>query len=506
MRDKTQTESFIRSVPLPTHGGRYAVIPHSFIIDKVRDELNKNNFIVKHELYKASGNGEEVRGFVHIENTLDPEMGMVLTWTNSYNKQVKFSCAVGGYMYDNQCAFVTYDKEAEGWIRKHLGTALPEAEKTIIKMISNASNHFNKIIDTKQKMCNVQFTDDMYGCLMGKIYFQHEYMKSEQVNIVKSERKKPTFDYTYKGTAWEFFKHVAFAMIDASPKEWLSKMQQVHYTILNELDLINPVKKNDIDKIEIHIESDEEYEERISKIISKLKDKNGEKIFPDDEYVSETFYHEGNPFTLLQRETLKDYVDEIIEEHNEEIKESLPIGEEEYQSLNIEETIEEPELMLIEDEVINDLVDLQESVLAEQDLKEELIEDSMEELIEDDTEPTSPISELEYKPILLNPFNLGEVVMVTALNKEGTITGVENNRYLVELENNSVVCMNPLMLSKKEIIKTEEINSDNIIDEKIKEKMRNLYSKTKAYTTEKLDNNTIAVTIILTGETFVINI
>ena len=39
------TEVKLKSVPLPNHGGRYAAVPHGFIIDEVKKELFRQLFI-----------------------------------------------------------------------------------------------------------------------------------------------------------------------------------------------------------------------------------------------------------------------------------------------------------------------------------------------------------------------------------------------------------------------------------------------------------------------------
>lgn len=382
-------------------------------------------------------------------------------------------------MYDNQCAFVTYDKEAESWIRKHLGTALVETEQTIVKMINNATKHFDKIIETKQKMCNVEFTDNMYGAIMGKLYFQEEYMKAEQTNIIREERKNPTFDYSYKGTVWEFFKHISYAMIDSSPKEWLIKMQKIHHTIINEFNLYEQATPISIvpesivifDALNVGEESEVE-------AISFSEETLEENRLDLSEFEGVYTIEEASELPVKTQKKI-----DFVKKEKEEIKKESQVIE----------TDEEGNPLMSTQAIIIDITDNaeeQECILAENDLKEEIL---LEET------PSSPI--LVYEPLKLNPFDLEENVFISALDKVGVIKGIEGNRYAVEIEAGGMIYMNPLMLQK---IEKKELIVDDF-KEKIEDKMRNLYSTIKPYTHEVLED-TIAVTISETNETFFVNI
>ena len=67
MTSKTQTEEYLRNTQLPLATKSYAVISHGEIIDKVREKLQENGFIVTDELYKEEMNGDSALGFMQIE-------------------------------------------------------------------------------------------------------------------------------------------------------------------------------------------------------------------------------------------------------------------------------------------------------------------------------------------------------------------------------------------------------------------------------------------------------
>ena len=107
MTSKSKTEAFLRSIKLPVHAASYTVIPHAHVIDKVKEELANNNFVITEELYKASTCGNVALGFMKIETETDSDMSMTFNWINSYNKQLKFGCAIGGFIHDNKVPIVS---------------------------------------------------------------------------------------------------------------------------------------------------------------------------------------------------------------------------------------------------------------------------------------------------------------------------------------------------------------------------------------------------------------
>jgi hypothetical protein len=201
MLNRTKTEEYLRERELPEETKTYAVISHGFIIDKIRDYLAEKNFVIKEELYKAMDGGDVAMGFMHIENQKDPDMGMTFNWTNSYNKKLRFSCAIGGFIYDNSVPFISSDSKSR-YGRIHKGTALSDVIDVIEQMIEQSEDHFDKIIEMKNKFKNIAVSRKEYAKLMGLLYFDKEVFTSEQVNIVRREYKNPSFKYSEDGPAW----------------------------------------------------------------------------------------------------------------------------------------------------------------------------------------------------------------------------------------------------------------------------------------------------------------
>jgi hypothetical protein len=252
MVSKTRTEEYLRKTQLPIATKSYTVISHGEIIDAVRDMLTKHGFIITNELYKAESNGDVALGFMQIETLNDPDMAMTFNWTNSYNKTVRFSCSIGGFIYDNQVPFVSTNNQAS-WNRKHTGTALEETMEVIEAMVASADEHFSKIVTMKNKFKSIDVSRKEYAKLLGLLYFDKQVITSEQINLIKREYDKPSFDYTDKGTLWELYKMIMFGIIDQAPKTWYKQQMDInsYVQVLYNIASIELENENQADQLEL---------------------------------------------------------------------------------------------------------------------------------------------------------------------------------------------------------------------------------------------------------------
>lgn len=262
MVSKTQTEEYLRKTQLPVATKSYTVISHGDIIDAVREILAKHGFIITSELYKAECNGDVALGFMQIETQDDPDMAMTFNWTNSYNKTVRFSCSIGGFIYDNQVPFVSANNQVS-WNRKHTGTALEETMEVIEAMVASADEHFAQIVDMKNKFKSIDVSRKEYAKLMGLLYFDKKVISSTQVEVIKKEYDKPSFDYTDKGTLWEVYKMIMFGIVDQAPKNWyrqqldINSYVQVLFNIAS-IELENETQATELDLDVVNDDSEEQ--------------------------------------------------------------------------------------------------------------------------------------------------------------------------------------------------------------------------------------------------------
>ena len=250
-RTGTTTKEYLSTISLPTHGGRYTVIPHAFIIDNALAELKANGLTVNTELYRCSIDGNVATGIYHINNENDKELGMIFAWSNSYDKTMRFKCAVGAYVYTSKNLILK--KDIGSWGRKHTGTADSEALDTIKNQILNATDNFNRIIKDKDKMKTITVSTQKGAEIMGRLFLEKELVTSEQMGIVKSQLKEPMFDYISPvDSLWVFYNHISYALQKAHPKTWMDQQRLINWFLCEEFG-INALETNNEETPIIHV-------------------------------------------------------------------------------------------------------------------------------------------------------------------------------------------------------------------------------------------------------------
>lgn len=228
----TGTDAFLRSVGLPEKTKTYTPITHGNIIDKVSAELSNAGLIVEDTEYIYTDNGEIAVAKIHIRSTKDPDMGMLFSWANSYNKKVKFSCGIGAFIYENKSSF--FGTEGLSWIRMHTGNADEEAFNIIEQIIDNAEEHFDNIISEKNRMKTQEMSIESYGRVMGALYFEHELMTTTQASSIDREYKDEKSLVTEKDTLWGLYKVIMYGIEGAAIGKWQQSQQKLHHLIMAE--------------------------------------------------------------------------------------------------------------------------------------------------------------------------------------------------------------------------------------------------------------------------------
>lgn len=247
------TEQHLRTTPLPNHGGRYSAIGHGTIIDNVRYELNKAGFSIDKELYKTSLDGQVAQGIYHLNYGEDKDMGLMFAWSNSYNKMMRFKCAIGGRVFVCDNGVVSGD--LANFQRKHVGkTAFADMIASIQYQISQAQTYYNNLIADKEMLKQVSLTKTEKASVIGKLFFDQEILTLTQVGMVDRELKKPSYQYsTNPDSAWDLYNHVTLALKDSHPMNYLSDHQKVHNFFINEFGQLQSVYtpiENDNDPVD----------------------------------------------------------------------------------------------------------------------------------------------------------------------------------------------------------------------------------------------------------------
>lgn len=221
------TKDYIVNAPLPHHGDSYTVISHADVINKVKRIINENGFEIEHELYKCNTDAQIANGIYHIKSDLDPEMGMMFAWVNSYNKMRRFRCAVGSYVTVCMNGMISGDLSSYG--RKHTGDADVEYAQVIKDQLQQLSAHHKRLVADKNMMKNIEVTKRRQTELLGRMYLHDNIINSVQLNIIKEQLAKPDYDYNAsEDSVWALYNHVTHAIKDTHPFKWMDAQRNVH--------------------------------------------------------------------------------------------------------------------------------------------------------------------------------------------------------------------------------------------------------------------------------------
>jgi len=223
------TKAHLVSVPLPNHGATYTVISHQSVMDYVYTELAAAGFGVVSEEYRCTADGNIAHGIYKLNFNNDPELSMMFAWTNSYNKQVRFKCGVGGYINLTGTTMVCGDMGS--WARKHTGTADEETVKTIQDQIANAHMYYNQLCSDKESMKGITLNKRKQAQLLGILFAEYQILTTEQSSIVRQQMDRPSHVYADSNSLWAFYNYVTIALQHSHPKTWMEDQRVLHYFI-----------------------------------------------------------------------------------------------------------------------------------------------------------------------------------------------------------------------------------------------------------------------------------
>jgi hypothetical protein len=225
------TRSYLESVALPNHGGRYTPISHKSIIDKVHEELVTRGFNVETELYRASMGGSVANGIYILDQGSDPDMKMMFIWGNSYDKSMRFKCGVGVYI--PKTGNYIFAGDLSSYARKHTGKADEEAIQMIQTQLNMANAHYADLLASREMLINQTASLYTYAELVGCMFIAKQCLNKEQASSVRDSliNKVVLFDNIDHTNAWNFYNCVATALRMSHPKNWFEDQSECHKLI-----------------------------------------------------------------------------------------------------------------------------------------------------------------------------------------------------------------------------------------------------------------------------------
>ena len=237
---KDITRATLEAVPLPVYAATYTVISHKSIMDYALAEITAMGFTIEKEEYRATHDGQIAQGIYQLNYNSDTEMSLMFAWTNSYNKQIRFKCAVGGYVHANQSVMLC--GEIGTYARKHTGTADADTIAMMKSHLTNAKMYYDNLVIDKEAMKLVPMSLRRQSEILGVLFAEYEILTTEQASIMRQQIDKPSYFYNGgKDTLWSFYNHATVALLQSHPRTWMEDQRMLHWFITNEIGLTTPV-------------------------------------------------------------------------------------------------------------------------------------------------------------------------------------------------------------------------------------------------------------------------
>ena len=237
---KNYGRAHIVGAALPNHADTYTVIKHEDVINLCINELEQAGFNIIGETYRATSQGDIATGVYKVTYGNDPDLGIMLAWTNSYNKQVAFNCTSGAYVVNSGNLMIGNYGTLNKFRRKHTGTADEDTENSIKDQITHAKMHFASLAEDKKKMEAIKMSRTEQAELLGILFAKEDLLTPRQATIVKKLMNKPNFFYSGgSDSLWTFYNYVSEALQDTHPIRWLIDQRFFHEFIRGFKDLDN---------------------------------------------------------------------------------------------------------------------------------------------------------------------------------------------------------------------------------------------------------------------------
>ena len=221
----TVGRSTLTSAALPAKTKSYTVISHNFVITTILQTLQKHGFQVEAEEYRCTPGAQVAQGTFHINYQGDPELGMVYSFSNSYDKTLRFRAAIGARVLINDAYMISED---DHWKRKHTGTSDQETADTIEEHIQNAQMYFDQMKTAKDAMKAIEIDKDTFGATVGRLLFKG-LLAIDQVSLILREYNNPSFKYTTgPNNLWTCYNHIIYALKQTHPSRWMQNQAGVH--------------------------------------------------------------------------------------------------------------------------------------------------------------------------------------------------------------------------------------------------------------------------------------
>lgn len=229
--DYTSLKELVTAVPVPQQTRTYKPVSNAQLIDLTLEGINRAGFNLDRESYSLASDGQIATGKFTLSNVQDSEMQIQIAWQNSYNRMVSLKFAIGVRVFVCQNGCVSGDMGT--FKKKHQGTVQEFTPTAIGEYIKSAGDAFREMQIQRELMKQIDLTKRQQGELLGRLVYEEEIISTMQLNIIRKELVKPSYDYGVENTLWDIYQHTTHSMKEVHPGSWMSDHMNAHSFFVN---------------------------------------------------------------------------------------------------------------------------------------------------------------------------------------------------------------------------------------------------------------------------------
>jgi len=229
--DYTSLKHLLTDVPVPAQTATYKPVSNAQLIDLTLAAIDGAGFTLGKEAYTLAADGQVSTGKFTLTNIMDSEMQIQIGWQNSYNRQVSLKFAIGVNIMICSNGLVSGDM---GTFKKaHKGSIQEFTPSAITEYIKSAGDAFKEMQIQRELMKQVEITKRQQGELLGRMVVEDQIISTMQLNIIRKEIIKPSYDYGVEGTLWDLYQHTTHSMKELHPATWMNDHMSAHDFFVN---------------------------------------------------------------------------------------------------------------------------------------------------------------------------------------------------------------------------------------------------------------------------------
>lgn len=225
----------LNNVPVIYTGNQYAPVKHVEVIETIRDYINSQGLTILKEEYNANTKSQQLIGKFMLDNS-NTEIKPMISFKNSQDGKISFGICSGTVCFI--CTNGQIFGDTFQYKRKHTGNGHKEILESIKYAVEGLELKLKQHQEIANQLKEVKLDTRTISTLCGRLFLEDKIVQSEQLNLIKQELEKPTFNYGNPESAWEFYNHCTFALRDAAPRLWHKQHQQLGNFFQQEYQLV----------------------------------------------------------------------------------------------------------------------------------------------------------------------------------------------------------------------------------------------------------------------------